>query len=109
MMVRVSDDLPKGNLETDIVVRAHFEYTSIPELKNKFYAISDSGADSCVLGKIAKVVSYTGRYASLIGHDPKNTTSGRVPIVTAIIKVRSPSNGNLPVLLKIHEAPINED
>ena len=57
---------------------------------------------------MAKVLSYTGRYASLIGYDPKSTTSGRVPIVTALLKVRSSSVGNHPVLLKIHEAPINE-
>ena len=70
MMTRVSVDPPEGNPDTDIVVRAHFEYTNLPELKHKFYAISDSGADLCVLGKMAKVVSYTGRYASLIGYDP---------------------------------------
>src|SRR5687768_17653431 len=55
MMVRISVDPPEGNLETDIVVRAHFEYTNIPELKTKYYAISDSGADSCILEKMAKV------------------------------------------------------
>src|SRR3982750_104383 len=58
---------------------------------------------------MAKVLSYTGRYASLIGYDPKNTTSGRVPIVTALIKARSSSNMNYEVLLKLHECPIMED
>lgn len=87
MRVRVSADPPEENLKTDIEVRAHFEYTHMPELKSIFSAISDSGADSCVLGKIAKVLSFTGRYASLIGYDPKNTIFGRVPIVTALLKV----------------------
>ncbi|HYX14539.1 MAG TPA: hypothetical protein VE944_09245, partial [Nostoc sp.] len=108
MMVRVSVDPPEGNPDTDIEVRAHFEYTSIPELKSKFYAISDSGADSCVLGNMAKVLTYTGRYASLIGYDPANTKSERVPIVTALIKARSSSNMNYEVLLKINEAPLNK-
>ena len=54
MMARLSIDPPAGNPETDIQVRAHFEYTNTPELKNKYYAISDSGADSCVLGKWPK-------------------------------------------------------
>src|SRR5687767_15005968 len=52
MMVRISVDPPEGNLDTDIVVKAHFKYTNILELKTKFYAISDSGADSCILGKM---------------------------------------------------------
>jgi hypothetical protein len=113
MMVRVSHDTPlnevyEEKLEQDIEVRAHFEYTKHPELKSKFYAISDSGADSCVLGSIAKVVHYTGRFASLIGYDPATTKSASVPIVTALLKVRTSSFGNYPVLLKINEAPINE-
>src|SRR5687768_5098195 len=109
MMVRVSVDPPAGDPDTDIEVRAHFEYTNIPELKHKFYAISDSGADSCVLGKMAKIVSHTGRYASLIGYDPKNTTSGRVPIVEALIKTMPSSIGNLPILLRLFECPIMEE
>ena len=88
-------------------VRAHFEYTLIPELQSKVYAISDSGADACILGKSAKVISYTGRYASLVGYDPYTTRTEKVPIVSAYIKARSSSIGNHPVLLKVHEAPYN--
>lgn len=58
---------------------------------------------------MAKVISYTGKYASFIVYEPKNTTSGRVPILTAIIKVFSSSIGNLPTPLKLYEAPIMED
>ena len=36
-------------------VRAQYEYSIIPELQSKIYAISDSGADSFVLGKMAKI------------------------------------------------------
>ena len=56
---------------------------------------------------MAKVISHTGRFASLVGYDPNTTKSGRVPIVSAYIKVRSSSIGNYPILLKVHEAPYN--
>jgi len=53
----------------------------------------------------AKVLSYTGRYANLVGYDPENTKTEKVPIVTALIKVRSSSSMMYPILLKVHEAP----
>src|SRR5687768_12109288 len=71
------------------------------------YAISDGGADSCILGKMAKVIDYTGRHANLVGYDPKNTKTMHVPIVTAIIKARSNVPGQIPILLKLHHAPFN--
>ena len=51
-----------GN-EPILKVRAHLEYSHKEWYPNKVYAISDGGADSCIVGKHAKVLSYTGRYA----------------------------------------------
>src|SRR5687768_9514306 len=93
----------------DIVVKAHFEYSLLPEFQSKVYAISDGGAILCILGKMAKVISYTGKYASLVGYVPRITGTKKFPIVTAYIKVRSSSIGNYPVLLKVNGAPINPD
>jgi hypothetical protein len=89
-----------------INVRAHFEYCADPLYLNSIYAISDGGADSCILGKNAKVLSYTGRFANLAGYDPNTTRTEKVPIVTALLKVKSSVN-NIPVILKVHEAPYN--
>src|SRR6478609_11334304 len=85
----------------------HFEYIDHSMFKDNIYAISDGGADSCILGKNAKVLSYTGRNANLVGYDPKTTRTEKVPIVTALIKAISSSTGNIPVLLKVNEAPYN--
>ena len=70
------------NPDNILEVRAHFEYSFIPELQSKLNAISDSGADSCILGKMAKVISYTGRYANLVGYDPSTTRTEKLPIVS---------------------------
>ena len=43
-----------------IVIRAHLEYTKISD---RHYAISDSGADSSILGIHCHVISHTGRHA----------------------------------------------
>ena len=61
------------------------------------------------MGRNAKVISYTGRYASLVGYDPENTRTDKVPIVSAYLKVISSSYGNYPILLKVHEAPYNPE
>jgi hypothetical protein len=95
------------NPPSDILeVRAHFEYGHTLK-EGEIYAISDGGADSCILGKNAKVLSYTGRYATLIGYDPATTKTEKVPIVTALLKATSSTEGEYPVLLKVHEAPYN--
>ena len=86
-------------------VRAHFEYIDHPMFKDTIYAISDGGADSCILGINAKIISYTGRKANLVGYDPNNTKKFGVPIVTALLKVMTSSK--IPVLLKVNEAPLN--
>ena len=100
------------NEETIQVTSAFVVRSSIPEdpserSQDKIYAIADGGADSCVLGKHAKVLSHTGRYASLVGYDPNTTKTDKVPIVTALIKAKSSSIGEHPVLLKVHEARYN--
>ncbi len=92
-----------------IEVRVHLEYGNSQGRYSQIYAILVGGSDSCILGKNAKVESYTGRYANLIGYDPSMTKKDKIPIVTGLIKVRSSSLGNLPVILKVHEAPYIED
>ena len=103
MISRVQKDPPSDVID----VRAHFEYCNTYKFYNKIYATTDGGTDSCILGKNAKVLSYTGRYANLIGYDPNTTLTEKVPIVTALIKAVSSTAGNHPVLLKVYEAPYN--
>ena len=95
-----SSDVP----ETPFSVQAHLDYAT-PFSRN--YAILDSGADSCCLGKHCHPVSYTGRHAILVGYNHNQTRSGKVPIVTAYIKVMSQMNR--PVVLRVHEAPYIQD
>ena len=97
-----SDVLPTE--ETPITVHAHFEYTTTV---GKNYGISDSGADSCCLGKHCHPVSYTGRSAVLVGYNPDSTRSGKVPIITGYLKVMS--QVGIPVILCVHEAPYLQD
>ena len=44
------------------------------------YAHPNSGADTSILGKLAHVFHSTGRFARLIGYDPKTTKSDRFPL-----------------------------
>ena len=88
--------------DNTITVRAHLEYT---QSGDKQYAISDSGADSSILGKYAHVISHTGRFAYLVGYDPSTTRSAKIPIVSGYIKVMS--QVDIPIVLKINEAPYN--
>ena len=66
------------------------------------YAVCDSGADTCVVGKLAKIECVTGRTVNLAGYDPQTTKSSDLPIVTALLKTLSADN--TPVLLQINEA-----
>ena len=61
------------------------------------YAICDSAADSCIIGKMAKVEMVTNRTANLSGYDPETTRSPKLPIVTALIKTLTKEN--IPILL----------
>jgi hypothetical protein len=42
-----------------------------------------------------------------VGYDPGTTRTEKVPIVTALLKVRSSTKEQYPILLKIHETPFN--
>ena len=87
-----------------IEVQAHLEYSMHSD---RTFAITDGGADSCILGKYTKVISHTGRFATLVGYDPSTTRSGKIPIVSAYLKVRTSTIGEIPVHLQVHEAPYN--
>ena len=102
-MVNKSTEIDHETMEC----RAHLEWASVWDDPSKVFAISDGGADSCVLGKHAYVESYTGRYANLVGYDPATTRSERIPIVTAYLKVKA--HNDIPVLLKINEAVYNKN
>jgi hypothetical protein len=94
------------NLEDDpnddtIIIRAHLEYTKISD---RHYAISDSGADSSILGLHCHVISHTGRHAYLVGYDPSATTrSAQIPIISGYVKVMS--QVNIPIVLQIMTQP----
>ncbi len=85
------DDLMIQSICTTIIASTTVEYMADPEyanshsLSSKIYAISDGGADACVVGTNAFIVGETGRYAHLTGYDPAATKSHRIPIVTAYI------------------------
>jgi hypothetical protein len=102
-----NDVMKEGSkdMDKDLEIRAHLEYGQNSWYSDKVYAISDGGADSCILGQHAKVLEYTGRHANLVGYHPETTKTDKVPIVTALIKAKSSTTGNYPVLLKVHEAP----
>lgn len=87
-----------------IDVKVHFKCIDHNSFDNKIDAMSDGSADSCILGMNAKALSYTGKYTNLVGYDPINTKTEKVPIVIAILKVRSSSSGIFPVLLQINDA-----
>ena len=61
------------------------------------YALCDSGANTCVIGMLAKIKSVSNRTANLVGYDPQTTRSSSLPFGTAIIKIMSAEN--VPVLL----------
>lgn len=102
---RVSVDPPSDVID----VKAHFEYGDTKAFKDSDYAISDGGADSCILDRMAKVLEYTGRHANLVGHDPRTTRINKVPIVLALLKAKSAVVGEIPVLLRVNEVPYNKN
>ena len=98
------DDTRMGGMVSTISyplqVQAHVEYAhrfaGLSQTRVS-HAICDSGADSCVVGKMAKVLSVTMRSAHLVGYDPNTTRSGCLPIVTALL--RTMSADQIPILL----------
>ena len=87
----------------DLDIHASFRHALNCNTTTQLYGITDDGADSTILGSLAKVINHTGRYAQLVGYNPDNTKSGRVPIVLAYQKTQD-SHGKY-LLLLIHEAP----
>ncbi len=83
-MLDHSINMVRGTIPIDppsdvIDLKAHFEYIDSNFCDDMIYAISDGGADSCILGMNAKVLAYTGRYAYLVGYDPTNTITRLSP------------------------------
>ena len=88
-------------VEEEVQVQANVEYEKrfihLVHSPRLSYAICDSGADSCVVGKLAHIESITMRTANLVGYDPQTTKSSSLPIVTALLKTISAEN--VPMLL----------
>ena len=77
-----------------------------PHIPEKVFAISNGGADKCIVGLNAKVISYTGKFANLVGYDPRTTFTKKVPIVNALLKTKTAIN-DVPGLLRVNEAIYN--
>ena len=86
-----------------IGVEAHLEHESLCEKKN--VVISDGGADSCVLGRDAHIVSCTSGPAISLDVIPTLPGLMRSQLETGHIKTKA--NDGVPVISKIDEAPIN--
>ena len=99
------DMIIQGFCTTTVEYRAHLEYANSYSSSSKIYAISDGGADACVVGTNAYIAGETGRYAHLVGYDPATTKSHQIPIVTAYLKVKA--QNDIPILLRINEAAYN--
>ncbi len=96
---------------SNIQVHANLEYATrfahLAMSPKTSYAICDSGADSCVVGRLAKVESITMRTASLVGYDLSTTKSSNLPIVTALLKTKSAEDCYM--LLRVNEAVYNQN
>ena len=97
----------EGELEVQANVEYEKRFIHLIHSPRLSYALCDSGADSCVVGKLAKIESITMRTANLVGYDPQTTRSSSLPIVTALLKTISAEN--VPLLLRVHEAVYNQN
>ena len=110
-MVHTTQDDQESVDDSEVTIKAHVEYEDRIIAFNKktktqkVYAISDSGADTCVFGKDCHVESITNRHANLVGYDPSTTRSGKMNIVTALLKVKS--REGIPLLIRGHEVAHN--
>ena len=85
----------------DIIIHANLNRKcEDPDMR---FAISDGGADSCILGKGVSVIRTSGRYARLQGYDSTAAASRRVEIVTGVFKTVDTAGSF--IIYKIHEAP----
>ena len=98
-------------IEEQVEVLGNMEYENQPNYSfcspRSSYALCDSGADTCVVGRLARIESISIRTINLVGYDPQTTRSPNLPIVTALIKTLSAQN--VPVLLRICEAVFNKN
>jgi hypothetical protein len=62
----------------------------------------DTHADTCCLGKVAEIVSYTGKYCEVSGFSDSLNKLTDIPIITGAVAVDSPS-GNV-LILQFHQA-----
>ena len=97
--------------DNQIEVQANLEYEKqliyLVHFPRISYAICDSGADSYVVGKIAKIESVIMKTANLVGYNPQTTNSSNLPVVTVLLKAVSAEN--VSVLLCVHEAVYNQN
>jgi len=104
-MVSTTYSTPTLPVQEQVDYAASFDSLTKPTQIS--HAICDRGADSCVVGTLAKVLHVTKRTATLVGYDPKTTKSSSLPIVTALLKTIS--SENIPILLRVNEAVYNQD
>ena len=70
MVYRVGENM---KVQANIEYEGRFPCTK--HSSSSSYAICDSAADSCIIGKMAKVEMVTNRTANLSGYDPEITRS----------------------------------
>ena len=83
----------------DIIIRANLNRHNNLDL----FAISEGGADSCILGRGVYILSQTSQYARLQGYNSADGTSRRIKIASGAIKTVNTENNY--VIYVIHEAP----
>ena len=78
------------NIDNQIDVQANLQYKkrfiNVVLSPGIIYAICDSAADSCVVGKIAKIENVIMKTANLVGYDPQTTQSFNLPFVNTFQK-----------------------
>jgi hypothetical protein len=87
---------------------SHSTCITLSILQDRYHiSILDGGADTCVLGKGWKVVSFQdSRRANVFGFDHEDSVKRNLPIVSAITAVDLPDGSC--ILLTVHEAIYND-
>ena len=99
----VANTIPNDEfyVDEDIIIHANLNRRcSDPDMR---YAISDGGADFCILGKDFLVLKTSGRHARLQGYNFTAAASRLVEIVTGAIKTID-TDGNYIIYI-VHEGP----
>ena len=79
-------------IEKPVEMQAKMKLTNFVNFPRSSCSLCDSGADSYIVGRIAKIETVTNRSANLVGYDPQITRSFSLPIVTVLIKTMFPEN-----------------